>query len=443
MAKGFAATPDERRYVLANATLPAMLVDGFAGNPDGDGLIAADIVVENGKIERVEAPADRSGVPTFDLDRGMAWPCFVDMHTHLDKGHIWPRRPNIDGTFDSALAAVRADRTANWKASDVAARMDFSLRMAYAHGTSLVRTHIDSDPPQHRISWPVFAEMRERWKGRIELQGVSIFTIDQFLDPDFADEIVDVVATHGGVLGAVTFMIPELDRAIETMMHRSANRDLDLDFHVDETDDPAARSLLAIADAALRTDFPGEIVAGHCCSLATQPEAEAEATMDRVAEAEIAVVSLPMCNMYLQDRVPPGEAPRTPRWRGVTLVHELAARGVPVAVASDNTRDPFYAYGDLDMLEVFRESVRILHLDHPIAPWPATVTRTPADIVDRPERGVIAAGLPADLVLFRARDFGELLARPQSDRTVLRSGKAIDTTLPDYRELDALMERQA
>jgi cytosine deaminase len=164
--------------------------------------------------------------------------------------------------------------------------------------------------------------------------------------------------------------------------------------------------------------------------------------MDRVAEAEIAVVSLPMCNMYLQDRVPPGEAPRTPRWRGVTLVHELAARGVPVAVASDNTRDPFYAYGDLDMLEVFRESVRILHLDHPIAPWPAAVARTPADIVDRPERGVIAAGLPADLVLFRARDFGELLARPQSNRTVLRSGKAIDTTLPDYRELDALMERQ-
>jgi cytosine deaminase len=288
----------------------------------------------------------------------------------------------------------------------------------------------------------VFAEMRERWKGRIELQGVSIFTIDQFLNADFADEIVDVVATHGGVLGAVTFMIPELDRAIETMMHRSANRDLDLDFHVDETDDPSARSLLAIADAALRTDFPGEIVAGHCCSLATQPGAEAEATMDRVAEAEIAVVSLPMCNMYLQDRVPPGEAPRTPRWRGVTLVHELAARGVPVAVASDNTRDPFYAYGDLDMLEVFRESVRILHLDHPIAPWPAAVARTPADIVDRPERGVIAAGLPADLVLFRARDFGELLARPQSNRTVLRSGKAIDTTLPDYRELDALMERQ-
>ena len=59
------------------------------------------------------------------------------------------------------------------------------------------------------------------------------------------------------------------------------------------------------------------------------------------------------------------------------------------------------------------------------------------------DRGVIAAGGPADLVLFRARSFSELCARPQSDRTVLRAGKAIDTTLPDYRELDALVERRA
>jgi cytosine deaminase len=147
-----------------------------------------------------------------------------------------------------------------------------------------------------------------------------------------------------------------------------------------------------------------------------------------------------MCNMYLQDRVPPGEPERTPRWRGVTLVRELAAHGVPVAVASDNTRDPFYAYGDLDMVEVFREAVRILHLDHPLAGWARVVTRAPAEIIGRPDRGVIGAGAPADLVLFTARNFSELLSRPQSDRTVLRSGKAIDRTLPDYRELDDMME---
>ena len=48
-------------------------------------------------------------------------------------------------------------------------------------------------------------------------------------------------------------------------------------------------------------------------------------------------------------------------------------------------------------------------------------------------------GLPADLILFQGRGFSELLSRSQHDRIVLRRGKPIDQTLPDYRELDELL----
>jgi cytosine deaminase len=120
----------------------------------------------------------------------------------------------------------------------------------------------------------------------------------------------------------------------------------------------------------------------------------------------------------------------------VTSLHELKAAGVPVMLASDNTRDPFYAYGDLDMLEVWREGIRILQLDHADADWPRAFFATPASQMGL-AAGVLAAGRPADLVLTRARSLTELMARPQSDRTVLVGGKAIDTTLPDYAMLDA------
>ena len=436
MARGFAAIPGAKRYMLANATVPVALIDPPPGAPDSDGLVAVDLTIANGLIARIDRPGRRTRLPRLDLDRGMVWPCFVDMHTHIDKGHIWSRRPNPDGTFHGALAAVAGDRAASWSAQDVARRMEFALRAAYAHGTALLRTHIDSQAPQHKISWPLFAEMRTRWAGRIDLQAVSLFAIDAFRDQSFADDIVGTVAEYGGTLGCVTFMVPDLDRLLRRVMEKAAGAGLDLDLHVDETGDPSANALRAIAEAKLATGFPGRIVAGHCCSLSLHDEAESTETIGQVAEAGIAVVSLPMCNMYLQDRV----AGRTPRWRGVTLLHELAAAGVPVAVASDNTRDPFYAYGDLDMLEVYRETVRILHFDHPIAGSPSLVTRSPAAIIRRPDRGVITAGGPADLVLFRARTFTELLARPQADRTVIRSGKAIDRRLPDYRELDDLME---
>jgi hypothetical protein len=60
-----------------------------------------------------------------------------------------------------------------------------------------------------------------------------------------------------------------------------------------------------------------------------------------------------VCLIPLQDRDHTGR--RTPRWRGITALQELAGAGVAVALASDNTRDQFYAYGDLDMLEVFAQ----------------------------------------------------------------------------------------
>jgi cytosine deaminase len=139
--------------------------------------------------------------------------------------------------------------------------------------------------------------------------------------------------------------------------------------------------------------------------------------------------------MYLQGR----SAGTTPRWRGTTAVHEMKARGLRVAVAGDNCRDPFYAYGDHDMLDTFSMAVKILQLDHPFGDWIAAATSTPAEIMGVPQYGSLRIGAPADVLVLRARTYSEMLARNQADRVVLRRGRAIDTTLPDYRMLDDLM----
>jgi cytosine deaminase len=203
---------------------------------------------------------------------------------------------------------------------------------------------------------------------------------------------------------------------------------------VDETGDPSVATLRVIAETVLETGFDAPVVVGHCCSLAVQDEAEALRTLDLVAKAGLNVVSLPMCNLYLQDRT----AHRTPRWRGITLVHEMKARGTNVSFASDNTRDPFYAYGDLDMIEVMRQATRIGHLDHSDADWTQAFLANPARACGLTTPS-LAPGAPADLVICKAREWTELFSRPQSDRIVLRAGRAIDRTLPDYSELDHLM----
>ncbi|MEL6235131.1 MAG: cytosine deaminase [Pseudomonadota bacterium] len=392
----------------------------------GHGLEPFAVTLADGVF--TEAPAET----VLDMAGRIAMPPFVDMHTHLDKGHIWPRSPNPDGTFMGALTTVRADH-ARWAPEDVEARMRFSLRCAWAHGTGAIRTHLDSMGGQFRRSWPVFAKLREEWAGRIDLQAVSLVTCELYGEGEF-DAIADTVAEHRGVLGFVTHPLPDLRDRLMGFWEAAAARGLSADFHVDETMDPGSETLRLIAQTKLEAGFDAPVVVGHCCSLSTQEEARALETLDLVAEAGIHVVSLPMCNMYLQDR----HAGRTPRGRGVTLVHEMAARGIPVSFASDNTRDPFYAYGDMDMLEVMREATRIAHLDHSQDWVPAFAAQPAATCGFAPWSP--APDAPADLVIFNARSWTELFARPQADRMVIRAGRQIDRTLPDYAELDGLME---
>lgn len=435
MTYSFMSPPNSARFVLSHATLPDIAVEGYDGVV-AEGLVKADLVIEDGLIAAILPPGSApQELAKSDMRDGMVWPCFADVHTHLDKGHIWARNSNPDGTFMGALTSVGIDRATYWNAADVRKRMEFSLRSAYAHGTSLIRTHLDSPAPQHRISFEVFAEVRDAWKDKIALQAAALFPMDDMVNEAYFAELVQIVRDTGCLLGGVTKMSADLTWQLDTLLKAAADNGLDVDLHVDETDDPGAETLKAIAEAVLRNGFTGKVTAGHCCSLARQDDELAKRTIDLVQKAGISIISLPMCNMYLQDRYPD----RTPRWRGVTLFKELDAAGVLTAVASDNTRDPFYAYGDLDPVEVFREAVRILQLDHPLDSATRVVTTSAADIAGRPDMGRIAVGLPADLVLFSARRWSEFLSRPQADRVVLRRGKVIDRSLPDYRELDSVV----
>ena len=172
-----------------------------------------------------------------------------------------------------------------------------------------------------------------------------------------------------------------------------------------------------------------------CSSLAFQPQEELKKTLDLASKAGVTVVSLPLVNQWTQDRSADGG--RTPRWRGITLMHEAKKAGVPVAIASDNTRDQFYAYGDLDMLEVFNQGCRMAHLDRPYGNWIQSVTSVPADAMKLHHHGRIKRGIKANFIIFpTSRKYSELLSRAQTDRIVIRNGKPINTELPSYEELD-------
>lgn len=342
--------------------------------------------------------------------------------------------------------------------------MDFSLRCAYAYGTSALRSHVVTLPGQAHWVWPVMDAARAKWAGKVELQLVGMVFLSLFAPGGPGPELAKLVASHNGLLGGSLSQLttapeanttslareslarqggahggvrsPQFSQLVDSFFQAAVANDMDIDLHVDENGDDGADGLLLVAEATIRHGWQGRVTVGHVCALALLPEPQRVATIAAVAAAKLNVVSLPTVNMYLQDRV----AGRTPRWRGVTLLHELSAAGVPVSVASDNTRDAFYQYGDLDMLDSWQQAVKIGHLDHPYGTWLTAATSTPASVMRLPH-GLLAPGRPADCIITRARNFNELLSRHAADRVVLRSGTQLTCGVPDYDELDDLMAR--
>ena len=134
------------RWALVGARVLKDHINLLDAPTDSEGFAKVDMVVDGGRIAAIapEGALDLADTPRLPLGGRIVLPTFIDAHTHLDKGQIWRRAPNPSGDFNGAIETVKADREANWSAADVATRLEFALRSAYAHGTRAIRTHLDS-----------------------------------------------------------------------------------------------------------------------------------------------------------------------------------------------------------------------------------------------------------------------------------------------------------
>jgi cytosine/creatinine deaminase len=402
-----------------------------------------DVLVDGGRISAVtdsaSPPGGTPGVRVTDLGGLLVFPSLVEVHTHLDKCHTWDRAPGAHSDFWESLGILSAD-SARWTEEDVYRRAEFGLRTAWAHGTNALRTHIDTSRAGGD-SHAAIGRLREEWRGRVEIQTVSLFRFTDFFG-GYADDIVGITARNRATaMGGFPQPSPDLPRQLDSVMAAARELGIGLDLHVDESDLAHAECLRATAEAVLRNTFPHPVACGHNCSLSVQAPDRARETIALVREAGIGIISLPLTNLHLQGRSrgpaaagSPFGAPLTPQWRGLTLIHEFVDAGVTVACGGDNVRDAFIGWGDFDMVEVYIESVRLAHLDTRLAFSPAVVTTGPARIMGLDGYGMVAPGSPADMIVFSARRLYSLLARPSIPRRLIHGEEFRDAALPDFDE---------
>lgn len=271
---------------------------------------------------------------------------FVDGHMHLDKAFINEKLTNRSGTLDEAIQLMSRYK-AEMTVEDIRERAEKTLHLSYKNGTRFIRTHVDVDDKIKLKSVEALLELREKWKGRIEIQIVA-FPQEGVVDKPEAYHYVEEALKLGvDVVGGMPAKDKDPVKHIEMIFELAKTYDVDIDMHIDETDDPESLTLRDLCKATIANGYQGRVVADHCCSISAIDREEAAPIMDLAKEAGVTVVTLPSTNLYLQGR---GDTKNIRR--GIARVSELLERGVPVILGSDNVRDPFNPFGNGNLLEI-------------------------------------------------------------------------------------------
>lgn len=391
--------------------------------------VEADIhITAQGCIDRI-VPSHTEGLSTtpgttWELNGALVLPGLVDAHTHLDKAFTLRRMGTIRPGLLGAIEAMMADRQ-TWTTEDIRRRAEQAMQWSHQAGVVHLRTHCDWWEPQGcPLAWQVLRELAQQWSDRLTIERVSLIPLHLFSHREDALHLAATVADSGpgAILGGFVHTTHWNPEALRHLLEAAQTHGLDVDLHIDEELHPDALGLATTARLLRELEFEGQVVCGHACALAAQEESEALAVLDAVARVPITLVTLPITNLLLQD----AHTGRTPRQRGITLVKEARARGIPLLVASDNVQDPFCPVGSFDPLEALATGVLAAQLDAPFDRWSDTLCRH--DWLCRGQRPApLQTGTSADLLILPDADAWSFPSRTQH-RVVVRRGRVAQGT---------------
>ena len=402
-----------------------------------------NVSIANGHFVGIDEGASPSAsTVTLDAEGRMAVPGFVEPHIHLDKALISERAPvNVSGTLTEAIEILWEIKR-NYTAEEIAERASRVIAQAAANGIFRLRTHVDVDPIGGTRPAEGLIRARDRFRDLVDIQIVAFPQEGIVKSPGTEGLMRQVMKLGVDVVGGMPFneaSPQDSRRHIEIVFDIAREFDADIDMHVDETDDPMARTLEVLAELTIKNGWQGRVTAGHTCALASYPRNYADHVIDRLREADVNMIANPATNLMLQGRLDD-----YPKRRGVTQVKELLAAGVNVACGQDFVHDTFYPFGQNDPLEIAFLLCHASQMTQPaeILTVMDMVTSHGAKALRIPNFGV-TVGAVADLVVLDACDAREAFATRSPRRWVIRKGKLIAETRVDMRRYFSVPAVQA
>lgn len=374
------------------------------------------IEIRGGVIEDIVLGAS-GGDELIDAGGRLVSPGLVDPHMHLDKAFLSERYANRTGTLEEAIR-VMGEAKRRFTVESVAQRAGRLVEMASAHGTTLIRTHVDVDTIVGLTGLEALLGVREAYRGRVDLQIVA-FPQEGLEQEGAVSLLEDALEMGADAVGGIPALDEDPEAHIDTVFELSGRHSVDVDMHIDESESPDDLTLEYYADKASSVHGDARMVASHCCSLSVVEDEKAAQVIDKVREAGIGVVTLPSTNLYLLGRN------GYPKTRGLTRVRQLLDAGVQVLYGSDNVRDPFNPFGNANLLEI---GCILAHADHmgggeELRRVFSMASERPKTLL-RDDRGLFV-GSRADLVVHDALDPIDAVVSHRRPLCVIKDGSIV------------------
>ena len=322
----------------------AILRDGRQVNIEIQEGIIKKIFSDNSKTSSIDN--------VIDAQESLVTESLISPHIHLDKVLIGDIiEPNKSGTLWEAIQKTWEVKR-NYTVESIKKRASKVIDNQIKFGVTHIRTHVDIDTIGGIMPLKGLLAVKEDYKDIIDLQ-IVVFPQEGILKDEGTEELLNKALELGGndtLLGGMPHNENTDDdskKHIDILFDLAKQYDVDIDSHTDETDDPNSRTVQYLAAKTIQENYQERVTVDHICALSSYDDYYAERVIELIKKAGINVVTNPPTNMVLQGRLDTG-AQRV----GITRVKELLNAGVNVTVGQDCVHDPYYPFGNGDMLEV-------------------------------------------------------------------------------------------
>ncbi len=293
-----------------------------------------EIGIHGGKIVKIDDKIGEMAEKTIDACGKLTTPTFIEPHIHLDKVFL------SETASEAKTIAEARERMREMKkkhtVESVKQRASRFIQLALSKGVTKIRTHVDVDTISGLTPLRGILETKKEFRNLVDMQVVAFPQEGILIDQGTEELLMKAMELKADLIGG----LPESEltqddsrRHIDVVFDIAKRFNVDIDMHVDVV--PYSNTVEYYVAKAIKEKCSERLTSIHNIGLSFYNDSYAARIIRLLKQAKMNVVTCPCTLMY----------------SGITRVRELMDAGVNVVYGQDNLLDPYYSFGDADILK--------------------------------------------------------------------------------------------